>query len=465
VPLSVERVGYGGHWLLACTARTDSDGNGRIAVDVAPSGNLVGDLLDVELVVGGRKPERVEDLLADDPTGRFVVVRREGKAWLIDVAGGKDLDLKTLDWDDRDDALPLRAHRALTFDPRGELLAYVRRRGNRPEVVLRTLTSGTERTVSDLPGEPQRMAWDGTGAQLVITTVADDTNGNGRLDAAAPAAKGPRFGCSGPIPRLRVPPEVGDRPSTFVVPRSGGAARFVPDFATPFGSAVVVRAADGELLLASGSGKKALTPASCGARILFGDPARGLLLVACPGKNPQRATVELVGAGTRLELGVEVQPTSIDAWPGSPTRLVALYPGVDALLFDLERRTTLRLEAGDQVLASGGARALVRRRGAILLVDVDKNSTKTLVPKLPPLPFIVVQGTMAVVGTAVVDVLRDDPLGTVSGRPLALTPSGDVLVARGGPPSAERLALGPLVWERPMERDPSKDPSGARMLR
>ena len=162
---------------------------------------------------------------------------------------------------------------------------------------------------------------------------------------------------------------------------------------------------------------------------------------------------------------MEVQPTSIDAWPGSPTRLVPLYPGADALLFDLERRATVRLEAGDQVLATGGARALVRRRGAILLFDVDKNSTKTLVPKLPPLPFVVVQGTMAVVGTAVLDVLRDDPLGTVSGRALALTPSGDVLVARGGPPSAERLALGPLVWERPVERDPAKDPAGARMLR
>jgi hypothetical protein len=465
VPLSVERVGFGGNWLVACSARADTDNNGRVAVDVGPLGNLVGDALGVELVVGSGRPESIGDVLAVDPTGRFVVVRRAAKPWLVDVAFGKDTDLAALDFDDRDDALPRRSHRALAFDPRGELLAYVRRRGNRPTVVIRALSSGAERNVDDLPGEPYRLAWDGTGEQLVLTVVADDTNGNGRLDWPAPAAKGPRFSCAGPLPRFRVTPEIGDRPTTFVAPRSGGPARFVPDLAAPFGSALVVRAASGELLLASGSTRRLLASASCGARILFADPARGLLLLGCPGKNPQKAAVELVGPGYRLELGVELQPTSIDAWPAAPTRLVPLYPGVDALLVDLERRAVVRLESGDQVLTTSGARALVRRRGTIVLIDVDKGSTKTLVPRLPPLPVVLIQGTAAVVGTEVVDVLRDEPLGAVSGRPLALTPSGDVLVAQGGPPSAERLALGPLVWERPVAPGATSAAAGARMLR
>jgi hypothetical protein len=172
-----------------------------------------------------------------------------------------------------------------------------------------------------------------------------------------------------------------------------------------------------------------------------------------------------VGIGYRLELGVEVQPTSIDVWPDRPTRLVALYPGADALLLDLERRTTVRLEPGDQVIATNGPRALVRRKNGIVLLDVEKPSTKVLVPKLSPLPFILVEGTVAAVGSDVVDVLRDDPLGSVSARPLAVTASGDVLVARGGPPSAERLALGPLVWERPTPAATANVGAGARMLR
>jgi hypothetical protein len=449
VPVSVERVGFGGHWLVACAARKDSDNDGRVAVEIGPGGALTGDALGVELVVGGRKPEAIEDLLAYDPTGRFVAVRRAGKAVLIDLFMASELDLATLDWDDRDDTLPLRAHRALSFDPRGEILAYVRRRGGRVEVVLRALETGTEKPVLELPGEPHRMAWDGTGEQLVVSSVADDTSGNGRLEWPAPPSKGPRLVCSGPLPRMRVAPEVGDRASTFVAPRSGGAARFVPDFAAPFGASVVVRGSDGALLLAGASGRAPLTPASCGARILHADPTRGLVVVACPGKNAQRAAVELVGVGYRLELGVEIQPTSLDAWPDRPTRLLPLYPGSDALLLDLDRKATLRLEPGDQVIATSGSRALVRRRGAVVLVDAEKHTTKTLIPNLPPLPFVLVQGTLAVVGSEVVDVVRDDPLGTISGRPLALTPSGEVLVARGGPPSAERLALGPLVWEQP----------------
>jgi hypothetical protein len=465
LPISVERVGSGGHWLVACVARSDSDNNGRVAVDVGPGGNLVGDALSVELAVGGKKPEVIDDLLAWDPSGRFVAVRRGGKALVLDLAGRSELSLAALGWDERDDALPRRAHRALAFDPRGELLAYVRRQGGRSEVVVRALGSGTERAVLDLPGEPHRMAWDGTGEQLVVSTVADDTNGNGRLDWPAKSSAGPRFACSGPLPRLRVTPEVGDRPSTFVAPRTGGAARFVPDFAAPFGANLIVRASDGELLLSGPSGRKLLAPAACGARILFADPARGLLLVACPGKNPQKAAVELVGAGYRLELGVEVQPTSIDAWPARATRLVPLYPGLDALLVDLERRATVRLEPGDQVLATNGGRALVRRRGGVALLDVDKGTTKLVVPKLAALPSVLVEETIAVVGAEVLDPLRDDPLGTISGRPLALTAAGDVLVARGGPPSAERLALGPLVWEQPAPRVASGAAAGARMLR
>ncbi|HEX6763816.1 MAG TPA: hypothetical protein VF103_00025 [Polyangiaceae bacterium] len=465
VPVSVERVGYGGRWLAVCTARTDTDKNGSLSVEVGPTGALTGDALSVELVVGGRKPQSIDDLFAFDPSGRYLAVRRANQPLLLDLATGAELALGSLDWDDRDDALPLRSHRTLAFDPRGELLAYVRRRSGRAEVVLRSLGSGVERAVTDLPGEPYRMAWDGTGEQLVISTLADDTNGNGRLDWPAPPAKGPRFACSGPLPRLRTTPEIGDRPSTFVVARVGGPARFVPDFAAPFGANVVVRAADGELLLAGAGGRTPLTPASCGARILLGDPTRGLLLVACPGKNPQKATVELVGAGSRVELGVEVQPTSIDAWPARPLRLFPLYPGADALLVDLERRSTVRLEAGDQVITTSGARALLRRRGGVVLLDVEKSTTKTLLPKLPPLPFVVVEGSLAVVGSELFDVLRDDPVGSVSGRPLALTPSGEVLVAQGGPPSAERLAVGPLRWERPGEPKALNLEAGVRMVR
>ncbi|HEX6766263.1 MAG TPA: hypothetical protein VF103_12315, partial [Polyangiaceae bacterium] len=419
------------------------------AVDIGPKGELTGDATALELAIGGRKAQPIDDLFAADPTGRYLAIRRGGKALLIAVDSEQELELATLEWDDRDDAVPLRGHRALAFDPRGELLAYVRRREKRSDVILRTLSTGAERAVPNLPGEPYRMTWDESGEALVVSSVADDTNQNGRADWPAPPAKAPRLRCSGPLPRLRVTPEIGDRPSTFVVPRAGDSARFVPELATPFGRSVLVRAADGELLFDAPGGRRALTPATCGARILHSDPTRGLLLVGCPGKNPQKAMVELVGVGFRLELGVEIQPTAIDAWPSEPKRLVPLYPGTEALLVDLEKKATVPLEPGDQVLSSEGSRVLVRRRGGVVLLDIDRNVVKNLVSKLPPLAPVLVEGTMAVVGPMLFDARRDDPVGSVTGRALGLTAWGDVLVALGGPPSAEHLATGPLRWQPP----------------
>ena len=48
---------------------------------------------------------------------------------------------------------------------------------------------------------------------------------------------------------------------------------------------------------------------------------------------------------------------------------------------------------------------------------------------------------------------------------LAVRDGGLRIVARGGPPSAERLALGPLAWERPVPEQNANLGAGARMLR
>lgn len=449
MPFSLIEVGSGGRWFATCVAREDTDHDGKLAVFAGPAGVLRGDRLSPELVVAGRAGIALEDLYAVDPRGGWLALRHSGRNVLLHVESGGEIDLASLDWDGRDDDLPEAHHRALAFDPHGELVAYVRRRGGHSNVVLRTLVTGAERDVTDLAGEPFRIAWEGTGESLVISVVAEDTNQNGRLEWPARAAKRSRLSCPSPIASFPVNPNVGDRPSTFVAPRAGGPARFVPDFVVPFGANVVVRAADGQLLLDGPGGRRALTASSCAGRILHADPERGLLLVACPGKNPQRAAVELVGPGYRLELGVEVQPTAIDVWPSTPERLVPLYPGSDALLVDLDRRASVRLDPGDQVLATSGPRALVRRRGTLVLLDVDQETTKTLLTSLPRLPSVLSDGPLAAVGTWILDLAAGEVIGSVSARPLSLTPTGHALVPQGGPASAERLAHGPLRWERP----------------
>jgi hypothetical protein len=449
VPLTLVEVGRGGRFLVTCTARTDTDKSGSVEVTVGSGGVLGGDALVPELVQGGAAPEPIDDLFGVDPEGRYVVVRRGERILLVDTASRATTDLGALGFDRRDDALDYRSHRSLAFDPRGELHAYVRR-GDAPGVVLRTLASGEERVVTGLPGEPWRLTWDGRGENLVLAVVSEDTSKNGKLELPARLAKGPRLRCQGPVPRFQVSGETGDKPVSFVVRRDGQGLAEAPELALPFGASLVTRNGDGALFEERGTSRVALSPAECAGRVLHPDVGRNLLLLACTGgKNPQKAAVELVGAGRRQALGFELQPLAIDRYPEPSVRLVALYPGMDTVLVDLEKRRTLTLKPGDRVLATLDARAFVLRKATLVVLDVDSASERTLVADTGRYPHTLVELPVAVVGSLVLDLAAERVLGSVGGRALALTRAGDVLVAEGRGPSADMVLRGPLRFRRP----------------
>lgn len=454
VPLTVEGVGRGGRWLVACAARSDTDGNGRLEARIGATGVPAGDKLGAELHIGGRPPEPIDDLLGFDASGRYVVVRKGRSVLLLDVTRSERVDLGARGFDDRDDTLAYRQHRALSFDPRGEILAFARATPRR-ELVLYDLESGEERAVAALPEELWRFAWDGSGEQLVVSALDADTTQNGRLDWPARVTKRARLVCQGPIPRFSVSAENGDRPSTFLIARDAQRAEPAPEFAASFARSWVARSADGALTLYRGKARRPLASADCGARILHADPARELFLVACLNtKNPAKAPVELLAPGSRLELGVAIQPALIDRWPETSTRLVPLYPGSEALLVDLERRLALPLTPGDRVLATSGAHALVRRARRLLLFDAETRAEAPLADEVERLAGIVVEGARVAVGSFVYDLDAGKLLGKVAGRPLALTPSGNALVAEGGGAAAEKLARGPLRWQPPVSPTP-----------
>ncbi|HEV8549894.1 MAG TPA: hypothetical protein VGQ57_12715, partial [Polyangiaceae bacterium] len=214
-PLTLEASAPAGTWLAYCRQG-------------APPAHL-------ELARGERASEAIDDLLGWDKTGRFVVVRRAGVPTLLDLVTDAPVDLRTLGFDDRDDTLDKRQHRALAFDPRGEILAYVRRRGGRSEVVLRTLLSGEEHVVPALPGEPWRLDWESSGEMLVVLAVLEDTTKNGSLDFPVRLRKTPRFGCGGLLPSFHLSPAVGDTPTPLLVPREGTTFVRADDFVAPFG--------------------------------------------------------------------------------------------------------------------------------------------------------------------------------------------------------------------------------------
>src|SRR6185295_16398863 len=105
---------------------------------------------------------------------------------------------------------------------------------------------------------------------------------------------------------------------------------------------------DGRLVLERASGSLVLAEGRCGARVLHADPARERLLVACTAA-PGRSPVRLLGPRLRLDLGVSVEPRSVDRAPEATPRLVALQPGADDVLVDLERQELVRLEPSSTV--------------------------------------------------------------------------------------------------------------------
>jgi len=454
VPLTVVEVGRGGRWLVACAARSDTDRNGNLRVTVGTHGALGGDALVPELVLGGAAPQPIDDFLGFDPQGRYVVVKTGQTISLIDTATRAAVDLGALRFDARDDVLDHRQHRALAFDPRGEILAYLRK-SEPPALVLRTLASGEERVVGELGGEPYRLAWDGTGETLVVTVITLDTTNDGRLTFPVRLASRPRLRCDGPIPRFQLSSENGDRPTSVLVRRDGTLGPKLADLALPFGTAVIRRSVDGVLTLERGSERVALTKADCGARVLDAEPELGLLLVACAGgKVPQKAEVELVGAGYRKSLGLTVQPIAIDRWPEPPSRLHALYPGTDTVLVDLKERRTILLKPGDRVLAILGTRAFVRRDKALQVIDAERQAERTLLTGIPRASRELVALPLAVIGTELLNLDTEQRLGALGGRPLAITTKGDALVADGASDSADSLSLGPLRWHRPLPAKP-----------
>jgi hypothetical protein len=175
---------------------------------------------------------------------------------------------------------------------------------------------------------------------------------------------------------------------------------------------------------------------------------RELALFACQ-QEEGRPLLELRGPGYRRELGVDVAGQEVQVWPTSTPRLVAVYPGQDALLVDFETRGTIGLQPRDRVLLVDGPRALVRRGDSLVLIDVEAAQEQPLAALPRPIVDVRRQPPVVVVSPFVVDVRQGKVLGQESHRPLAVTAEGHVLVALGREQDADALAVGPLQWRTP----------------
>jgi hypothetical protein len=213
-------------WAAICEARQDDDGNGKLQVMVMQHGDTGGDQLRPYLVLGAGKGAEIDDFVASDPNGRWVVTTKDMCVHLVDTETGKAVALRGADGRPGDTVSG--DHRAATFSPDGKTLLYIKSDGVRSIVVQRDLRTGTERPIDPGPGDLSRVFFDRSGRLVVMDVVARDTDRDGLLTQPLVATTLGRRRCRAPVSSASFFGEIGDKPVQRVAPVEGGAVRDAP---------------------------------------------------------------------------------------------------------------------------------------------------------------------------------------------------------------------------------------------
>src|SRR5215831_15104265 len=183
-PLLVKRAASDGRWLVWCEAREDTDHNGRIEVRGDEHGNLYGDVMRPFFAAGGGEGEAIDAFVDADESGRYIALVRNQHLELRDTQEGTTADLSLLGGIPDGDDNPFGGHPAGAFDEEGKRFVYRRQDGSRRIAVVRDLADGKEATVDPGDGLLWRAYIDGE--WVVMSVIARDTDGNGRLEPPVP---------------------------------------------------------------------------------------------------------------------------------------------------------------------------------------------------------------------------------------------------------------------------------------
>lgn len=438
-------------WVALCQARIDTNGDGHVQVELGAQGELRGDRLEGYFVDEPGSGVRIDAFGGADPSGRFVAFVANDRLVLRDTLTRTDTNLGEDLVDLRDDRGSFSHPRAVSFDPTGRRLLYLRKNGTTDDIVVRELATGAEAIVTPPAGELWRADFDATGESIIVRVVARDTNGNGHLDWPVPQSLGSWMRCATPLPRYAAWERPGDEASAMVAPSSGGPAVDAPGLVVPFGDAFVERDAEGALVIAKPSGQRTtVAKKSCAAKLLHADPGLGLLVTTCEGKKG-RSDVRFIVRGADKSLGLELLAPAGDHWAPPGSTLLPLYPGSDTVLLDLPSGDATRLTPGDRVIVTVADHALILR-GRSLVLYAKGAAERILEPSVDPLAHVLRSGTVVTVPPVVVDVSKGEVLGRVDGRALAVARDGAALVPLGNSADSTRLATGPLVWQASDQR-------------
>ena len=469
---ALEAVSSTGKWIAYCqpvgtTAqaprelRVDERGNPSIPVDLA---------LDVG---GARHP--IEELLASDLQGRFLVTLEDGVPTLRDAVLGRAYSLGSRAIDLARDALP--DHRSVAFSSDGTELALLT---NGTEAALSILDlsapdpTATVRTVPLAGARVWRIAAEGS--TFVLTS-------------ATPTAKGPGWPVrSWSEPSLRCTQGTFDAftrlsgplrdptLSTALVPHGRALPEPAPGFVMAVGSGWVRRDDDGRLLVVQGKQQRQLASARCGGRILGADAPTGWFLVACEGYRPVkqpdpkpsskkrppppkvRFPLYLLKPGVVRDLDLELMRVGVDIPPIPGQRFLAVRAEPGLLLVDFGKGRAELLPSADRVLLTTETDVLLSSGGRLMRWS---GGQRTEVGRIRELDVVLTGTESLAVGSTVYSrgatgfqatALPRAPIALTGG--FALVPAKEATVSRWatGPVELIRLtAAEALPEEKPVD--------------
>jgi hypothetical protein len=174
-PVIVRDASFRWHWVAACFAMRDSNGDGEISVRQGRHGENFGDELSPYLLFPGRTPESVDDYLASSPDRRFLAAIIRGELWLID-----GFDLERWKFSTAEVELPAAGtsgafQHTVAFSREGRA-AFVQRRGRTSELVVVDLPPGQPSPVFRTEDEIARFRFTEEGIQVFTLPpgAADD---------------------------------------------------------------------------------------------------------------------------------------------------------------------------------------------------------------------------------------------------------------------------------------------------
>ncbi len=433
-----------GHWVAICQGRVDTDGDDVVFVQLGSHGETHGDELRSFLIREPGEGEPIDEFVDSDRSGRYVAVVRSGRLVVLDTWDGGETILGGAEVED--DPNPFGPHRAVAFDDAGTRVGYARRVAAGHEIVVRELETGSERVIDLGSALLWRFHLDPSGAFVFVRAVDRDSNGDGVVGLPSAATSLGARRCRGPVSSYGAYGWEGDEPILKVAPVIDGASvRSEPGALGVLQGRLVVRRADEAIVVREAGSERELVPATCAGRIRHVDEVRGQVIAAC--KTAAGPALWRFGGGAAQDLGVTVWPDEDDHWwTGGGT-----IRSFDGKLYNIDTGTIGRVIGVGDAYQAGGDKILYTDNEETYIHELDTDRKRPLPFRLPYSYETREQGSIIAVfnegRTYVAEPAAERLLGVVTGRPLAVTGAGEVLVA--GYEIEGQLAVGPLRWVRP----------------